>query len=130
MPQGLEKPPEGFARTKPQVLRGKTTQRTKTKVRKERLCRGHLPALTKRQLLLPACSGGTGDALGEQNLSGKGKAPAKGILPLVSVKQGGIWQQGGDFSSFLWGASCGLPSAGNWEAGEGWREGRKGEREG
>jgi len=72
--------------------------------RNERLCRGHLPALTKRQLSLPACSGGAGDALVESKTSlGREKRPAKRILPLVSIKQGGISQEGGGFSPFLGG---------------------------
>lgn len=72
----------GFAR--------KTNVENQNEARKERLCRGHLPALTKRQLLFPACSGSTGDDLAESNTSlGRERHPGKGILPSISIKQGG-----------------------------------------
>lgn len=57
----------------------------------------------------------------EQNLSGKGKAPAKGILPLVSIKQGGISQWGGGFSPFLGGVGVLGPTEK-----QGWAGGREG----
>lgn len=90
MPRYLEEPPAGSAGANPQVWQEKQCREQKPS-KKRKVVQGTSASLDQTPALAAGLLRQCRDALAESKTSlGREKWPAKGILPLVSIKQGGI----------------------------------------